>query len=172
LAAVLVSTAGGVNAGSSTASLSISASVPQACVVAATSTLAFGSYDPVVTNVSSALSGTGSVSIRCSKGSSAITIDLDAGAFASGSQRRMQGAIVTTDFLNYSITQPAPTSPWTSCAGSTVWGSLVGGSVFTPSGVTWSASSPQTFTVCGSIGGGQNVSAQSYADTITVTVNF
>src|SRR5436190_621224 len=81
-------------------------------------------------------------------------------------------ATVTTDFLNYGITQPATTSPWTSCAGSTVWGSTVGGSVYTPSGVTWSAAAAQAFTVCGSVPAAQNISAQSYSDTVTVTVNF
>lgn len=158
--------------GSNTGSLSITASVAQTCLVSATSTLAFGTYDPVVTNASTALTGTGSVSIKCTKGSSGITLDLDAGAHASGNQRRLQGATVTTEFLNYGITQPATASPWTSCAGSTVWGSTVGGSLYTPTGVTWSASAAQAFTVCGSIPGGQNISAQSYTDTVTVTVNF
>jgi spore coat protein U-like protein len=159
-------------AGTSTNNLSITAAVAQACVVSATSTLAFGTYDPVVANASTALPGTGSVSVKCTKGSSGITIDLDGGSFVSGSQRRLRGATVTTEFLNYSVVQPATTTPWTSCAGSTVWGSTVGGSVYTPAGVTWSASAAQAFTVCGSIAAGQNVQAQSYADTVTVTVNF
>ena len=171
-ALLLGGTCGLALAGSSTGSLSITATVAQTCSVSATSTLAFGAYDPVVANASSALTGTGSVSIKCTKGSSGITIDLDAGAHVSGTQRRLQGATVTTDFLNYGITQPATTSPWTSCAGSTVWGSTVGGSVYTPSGVTWSAAAAQAFTVCGSVPAAQNISAQSYSDTVTVTVNF
>ena len=172
IALLLCSTSGLALAGSSIGSLSITATVAQTCSVSATSTLAFGAYDPVVANAASALTGTGSVSIKCTKGSSGITIDLDAGAHASGTQRRLQGATVTTDFLNYSITQPATASPWTSCAGSTVWGSTVGGSVYTPSGVTWSAAAAQAFTVCGSVPAAQNISAQSYSDTVTVTVNF
>jgi len=163
---------GSAHAGSNTGSLSVTASVAQTCVVSATSTLAFGAYDPVVANAATALAGTGSVSTKCTKGSSGITVDLDGGSHASGNQRRMQGATVTTDFLNYSVTQPAATSPWTSCAGSTVWGSTVGGSVYTPAGVTWSASAAQAFTVCGSVPAAQNVSAQAYSDTVTVTVNF
>ena len=172
IALLLCGTCGLALAGSSTGSLSVTATVAQTCSVSATSTLAFGAYDPVVANAASALAGTGSVSIKCTKGSSGITIDLDAGAHASGTQRRLQGATVTTDFLNYGITQPATTSPWTSCAGSTVWGSTVGGSVYTPSGVTWSAAAAQAFTVCGSVPAAQNISAQSYSDTVTVTVNF
>src|SRR2546426_8203955 len=123
IALSLCGTCGLALAGSNTGSLSIPATVAQTCSVSATSTLAFGAYDPVVANASSALTGTGSVSIKCTKGSSGITVDLDAGAHVSGTQRRLQGATVTTDFLNYGITQPATTSPWTSCAGSTVWGS-------------------------------------------------
>src|SRR5947207_13906252 len=125
IALLLWGTCGLALAGSNTGSLSVTATVAQTCSVSATSTLAFGAYDPVVANASSALAGTGSVSIKCTKGSSGITIDLDAGAHVSGTQRRLQGATVTTDFLNYGITQPATTSPWTSCAGSTVWGSTV-----------------------------------------------
>ncbi len=159
-------------AGTNTGSLSVTSSVAQSCIVSTTSTLAFGAYDPIVANASSALPGTGSVSLKCTKGSSAITIDLDAGGHASGSQRRMLGG-TSGDFLNYGITQPATTTPWTSCAGSTVWGSTVGGSVYTPSGVTWSAAAAQAFTVCGSVPAAQNVSADgSYTDTVIVTVNF
>lgn len=172
VAIALFGACGVASAGSNTGSLSVTASIAQTCSVSATSTLAFGTYDPVITNAATALTGTGSVSIKCTKGSSGITIDLDAGAHASGVQRRMQGGTVTTDFLNYGVTQPATTSPWTSCAGSTVWGSTVGGSVYTPTGVTWSALAAQAFTVCGSVPAAQNVSAQSYTDTVVVTVNF
>jgi len=163
---------GTATAGSNTGSLSVSSSVAQTCIVSSTSTLAFGAYDPVVANASSALMGTGSVALKCTKGSSGITIDLDAGSHASGNQRRMIGG-TSGDCLNYSVTQPSTTSPWTSCAGSTAWGSTTGGTLYAPTGVTWSASSAQAFTVCGSVPAAQNVSADgSYTDTVTVTVNF
>ena len=156
-------------AGFNTGSLSVTSSVAKTCSVSTTSALAFGAYDPTAAG---ALPGTGSVSIKCTKGSSAITIDLDAGLHASGSQRKMFGG-TSTDLLNYSVTQPETTTPWTSCAGSTVWGSTVGGSVYTPSGVTWSAAAAQAFTVCGSVPAAQDVSVDgSYTDTVIVTVNF
>ena len=155
-------------AGSNSATLSVTSSVAQTCTVT-TSPLAFGAYDPIAV---SALAGTGSVSVKCTKGSSGITIDLNAGSHVSGSQRRMLGG-TSGDFLNYDVTQPATTTPWTSCAGSTVWGSTVGGSVYTPSGVTWSAAAAQAFTVCGSVPAAQDVSVDgSYTDTVIVTVNF
>jgi spore coat protein U-like protein len=168
-AMVACSIGSGAWAGTNTGSLSVTSSVAQSCIVSTTLALAFGAYDPIA---ASALPGTGSVSLKCTKGSSAITIDLDAGGHASGSQRRMLGG-TSGDFLNYNVTQPATTTPWTSCAGSTVWGSTVGGSVYTPSGVTWSAAAAQAFTVCGSVPAVQNVSADgSYTDTVIVTVNF
>ena len=161
----------GTWAGASTGSLSVTSSVAQTCTVSSASTLGFGAYDPVVANAASALAGTGSVSLKCTKASSLITIDLDAGGRVSTNQRRMVGAS-SGDFLNYNITQPATAAPWTSCAGNTTWGSTVGGSVYTPSGVTWSSLVAQAFTVCGSIPAAQNVPADAYSDTVTVTVNF
>src|SRR5437773_2266548 len=102
-----------IGSGAWAADLSVTSSVAQSCIVSATSALAFGVYDPTA---ASALPGTGSVSLKCTKGSSAITIDLNAGAHASGAQRRMLGG-TSGDFLNYGITQPATTTPWTRCAG-------------------------------------------------------
>ena len=168
-AMVACSIGSGAWAGFNTGSLSVTSSVAKTCSVSTTSALAFGAYDPTAAG---ALPGTGSVSIKCTKGSTAITIDLDAGLHASGSQRKMFGG-TSTDLLNYNVTQPETTTPWTSCAGSTVWGSTVGGSVYTPSGVTWSPATAQAFTVCGSVPAVQNVSADaSYTDTVIVTVNF
>src|SRR5256884_5451964 len=159
----------GAWAGTNTGSLSVTSSVAQSCIVSTTLALAFGPYDPTA---AIALPGTGLVSLKCTKGSSAITVDLDAGSHASGSQRRMLGG-TSGDFLNYNVTQPATTTPWTSCAGSTVWGPTVGGSGYTPSGGTWSAAVAQAFTVCGSVPAVQDASAdRSYTDTVVGTVNF
>src|SRR5437773_11119405 len=118
IALLLWGTCGLALAGSNTGSLGVTATVAQTCSVSATSTLAFGAYDPVVANASSALAGTGSVSIKCTKGSSGITIDLDAGAHVSGTQRKMLGG-TRTDVLHYNGTQPATTTPPTTCAART-----------------------------------------------------
>lgn len=169
-AAVMASCIGtGTWAGTNTGSLGVTSSVAQACIVTSTATLGFAAYDPIVANATSALAGTGSVSITCTKDSSGITIDLNAGGHVNVNQRRMVGG--TGDFLNYNILQPATTSPWSSCTGTT-WGSTVGGSAYSPSGVTWNSNAPQAFTVCGSVPAAQNVSAGTYSDTVTVTVNF
>src|SRR5438132_13834108 len=100
LALLLCGTSGLALAGSNTGSLSITATVAQTCSVSATSTLAFGAYDPVVANASSALAGTGSVSIKCTKGYTANTIDLDAGTHDWGTQRRILGVNVTIYLQN------------------------------------------------------------------------
>jgi spore coat protein U-like protein len=154
------------------ATVSVNTTINSYCAISATP-ITFGSYDPIGANSASgvALTASGTISLTCLKGSSP-TIDLDAGLHVTGSQRRMLDG-TSGDFLNYGITQPATTTPWTSCAGSTVWGSTVGGSVYTPSGVTWSASSTFSFNVCGSVPSGQNPSVGTgYLDTVVATVNF
>jgi spore coat protein U-like protein len=171
-AVLLCTNPGSALAATTTSSLSVTAAVAQKCSISATSTLAFGTYDPVVTHASSALDGTGSVTVKCTKGSSGITIDLDGGANLTGTQRRLKGTTVTTEFLNYAITQPDTASPYTACPYTTTWGSTVSGSVYTPASVSWSASTGQQFTVCGRVASAQNVTAQAYTDTVTVTVNF
>ena len=154
-----------------TSNMDVSASVVQTCVITASPTLAFGTYDPIVANASSPLPGTSTISVKCTKGSSAITMDIGVGAHASSTQRRMLGGS-SGDFLSYHITQPATASPWTSCAGSTAWGTAAGGSLYTPTVSTW-GTTPLTFTVCGSVPAAQNVGVDaSYADTVLVSVNF
>src|SRR4030088_1300176 len=60
-------------AGSAPANLAVSALVNANCTISTTA-LAFGSYDPVVTNAATALNGNGTVVIACTKGSApAIT---------------------------------------------------------------------------------------------------
>jgi spore coat protein U-like protein len=152
--------------------LNVSASVASSCVITATSAVAFGAYDPVVANAATPLTTTGLVSVKCTKGSSAITIDLDKGLNAgAGTQRKMLGP-TSTDTLDYNLYKPAATSPWSDCSGTTVWGSTAGGSVFTPT-VTWASNAARDFTVCGSIPANQNVGTDAaYADTVVATVNF
>jgi len=81
-----------------TANLSITATVNGTCTIT-TSTVAFGSYDPVVTNAATPLDNSGAVTVTCTKGAG-TRIDLGLGANASGSTRRMQGP---TDLLTYEL---------------------------------------------------------------------
>ena len=156
------------HAANATANLAVSASVSANCTIS-TGALAFGAYDPVVTNASTALNGTGSVSIACTKGS-APNITLDLGANAVSSQRNMKNT-GNTDVLGYQLYQPPNTTPGTACTfpGTTVWGTS-GAQIFTPTSPGSKAS--RTYNVCGTVSAGQDISVGTYQDTVVATVNF
>jgi spore coat protein U-like protein len=155
------------HAGSTPANLAVSASVAANCTIS-TGAVAFGPYDPVVTNASTALPGTGSVSIACTKGSApAITLAL--GLNAVGAQRNMKIVGGGTDVLGYQLFQPPDNTPGTACPGTTVWDTSVGGT-FTPTAPASKAS--RTYNVCGTVAAGQDVSVGTYNDTVVATVNF
>jgi spore coat protein U-like protein len=157
------------HAASATSNLSVTASVTANCTISTTA-VAFGAYDPVVANASTALNGNGSVSIACTKGS-APNITLDLGANASGSQRNMLVTGGGTDVLAYQLYQPPNTTPGTACTfpGSTVWGTSVA-TTFTPTAP--SSKTGRSYNVCGTVAAGQDVSVGSYQDTVVATVNF
>ena len=154
-------------AGSTPANLAVSAQVNANCTIT-TSAVAFGSYDPVSANAASALPGTGSVTIACTKGS-APSITLGLGLNSAGSQRNMKIVGGGTDVLGYQLFQPPDTTPGTACPGSTVWDASVGGT-FTPTAPTTKAA--RTYNVCGTVAAGQDVSVGTYNDTVVATVNF
>jgi spore coat protein U-like protein len=139
-----------------TANLSVSATVAKNCSITTTA-VAFGAYDPIVTNAVAPLDGTGSVVVTCTKGAG-TRIDLGLGANASGTTRRMAGG---GDFLTYELYQTT--------ARTTVWGSGAAAGLTIPVAPSKAA---RTFTVYGRVPGGQDVTATSYADTVVATINF
>ena len=157
---------GPASAGQQTSNLPVSANVTANCTIS-TSAVAFGAYDPVVANASTALPGSGSVTVACTKGS-APNITLGLGSNASGSQRRMKAG---AEYLNYELYQPADTTPGTACAGTEtqVWGTT-GSAIFTPTAP--GSKTARTYNVCGTVAGGQDVSVGTYNDTVVATVNF
>ena len=145
------------SAASASASLAVSASVVNNCTIS-TSPLAFGSYDPIVTNASADLDGAGGVTITCTKGA-ATTIGLNTGSNALASVRRMKDA--GTNYLTYELYQEAGrTTVWTNA----------GAGLLTPAAAPSKA--PRSFSVYGRVASNQDVPAGSYTDTITATVNF
>src|SRR5258708_39806074 len=110
VAAGMLANTVGLIAASSSASLGVTASVANNCTIS-TLPLAFGSYDPVVANASTALDGTGTVTIACTKGAT-TTIGLGLGSNASGSTRRRTDGPGT--YLTYAGRQDR--------SHSTVWG--------------------------------------------------
>jgi spore coat protein U-like protein len=154
VAAVLASAS--LSAGSATTNLSVTATVANNCTIS-TSTVAFGGYDPVVTNASSPLAGTGGVTIACTKGA-ATTVGLGLGSNADGSTRRMANG---SEYLTYEL--------YKEVGHTNVWGNS-GGDLFTPAAAPSKA--PRTFTVYGQVAAGQDVPAGSYSDTVVASVNF
>ena len=147
-----------LQAGSSSANLNVSATVNNNCTIS-TADLAFGTYDPIVTNATSPKDGTGTVTITCTK-NAATTIGLDAGSNApgSGTTRAMLAGGVK---LSYEIYKES--------ARTNVWGNS-GGGLFTPAAAP--NFNPRSFTVYGQIPAGQDIPAGSYTDTVLATVNF
>ena len=144
-------------AASQTANLNVTASVSAVCTIS-TVTVAFGAYDPVVTNAATDLNGTGTLVVACTKGAAA-TIDLGVGGNLSGGSRRMSSGI---DFLNYALYKDA--------ARTQVWGTgLAGGTTATYN----SASKASTnITVYGKVPQAQDVTDGSYSDVVVATINY
>jgi spore coat protein U-like protein len=145
-----------VSAGTATTNLSVTATVSNNCTIS-TTTVAFGAYDPVVTNASTALDGAGGVTIACTKGASS-TIGLGLGSNASGATRRMANG---SNYLTYEL--------YKETGRTNVWGNS-GVDLYTPAAAPSFA--PRTFSVYGRVTAGQDVPAGSYSDTVVATVNF
>ena len=152
MAAVASHTVQPVAAAIHTADLAVTASVTANCRVAA-GAIAFGNYDPIVTND---LDATGSFQVRCTRGGSA-TLSLDDGNNPTAGTRRMEGA--SGEYLNYNL--------YTTNAYATIWG----GTNTVNFGPTPN-SAFATVDVFGRRPAGQDVAANSYSDTVTITADF
>ncbi len=158
--------AGPLAGASATATLSVSVTVSGNCQISASS-VAFGSYDPIVTNLSAPVTGTGGVTITCTRGTSA-SLTLGPGANPTGATRRMRGG---TSFIAYELYKPASESPGAPCsfASPKIWGTA-GDAVFTPSSAP--SREPRSYNVCGRIPEAQDVLAATYFDAVVATANF
>jgi spore coat protein U-like protein len=161
VAALLVAASVSFASSTATSDLSVSASVADNCIIS-TSPLAFGSYDPISANASSALDNTGSVSVTCTSAASAnVTLgqgsNADSGSTDAAPLRRMADG--SSHYLSYSLYSDSDRS--------TAWGNTAGTGV-DHTGTGESAS----LTVYGRISAGQNVPAGSYSDTVVATVTF
>jgi len=148
-------------AGSATSSFTVSASVVASCSITSTP-LAFGNYDPIVTNATTPLDVNGSVTITCTKGAS-TTIGLDPGqnaANATGGATRAM-ATVGPDYLSYELYQDVTHA--------TLWGNS-GGNLFTPAVAP--SKNARTFTIYGRIPPAQGSTTGVYTDTVVATVIF
>jgi len=151
-----------VYAGTTTGSLGVSTTIANNCTFG-TSTMPFGTYDPVGANRTTALTVTGSVAIDCTKNDS-VTLTANTGlnsvsatgscATATCTRAMKSGSFV----LSYDL--------YTSAADTTVWNA----SNTIPATGSGSA---QTVSVYGYIPAGTaSAAAGSYTDTVTVTATF
>lgn len=151
--------AGSSQAGTATANIAVSATIVANCTISA-SALAFGSYDPIVTNAAANLDNTATLTTTCTTGS-APTITLDQGVNpAIGSTAvapARQLASGATNRLAYAL--------YSDSARTTVWGSI---GVATPT----ASGTAQTNTVYGRITSAQNKPVGTYTDTVVATVTF
>lgn len=159
--ALALGLASSVDAAVATSNLSVTASVAANCTIT-TSPVAFGAYDPVSTNASAALNGTGSVSVTCTSGASTtVTLgqggNADTGSTTAAPLRRLKDA--GTNFLSYAL--------YSDAGRTTVWGDTA------PTGAAHTGDGTlHALTVYGQIPGGQNVPAANYSDTVVATITF
>ena len=148
------------HADTGTSTMSVSTTVRHACSID-TTPMAFGTYDGVVANASSALNATATVISTCTSGAAAL-ITMNAGNSAgSGSDdvpvRRMTSE--AGDYLVYQV--------YSDVSRETVWGNTV------PTGVALAGTGlPQSHIVYGSIPSAQMVPEGDYSDQIVVTITY
>lgn len=148
-------------------SISVTASIAASCTFAATPTTAaaFGAYDP--TSVTANDAGVGTIVARCTK-NTGYTLALGVGggtgaAFATG--RYMTGA-VNGDLLRYNL--------FTTTGRTVIWGDgVTGGSgTVTGTGTGIAVAFNQTTSVFGRIFTLQDLSADTYSDTVQVDLTY
>jgi len=158
-------------AASATSTIPVNVRVAQVCAIATTSGLSFASYDPVVINASAALNATGVISITCSKGSAGVTVALGYGLNPSGTTQRQMVGSTASNLIQYNVFQPPSSIAGTSCTfpGVLPWGTSGVGMLTV---TTAPDNAPRLYSICGTIPGAQNVTADAYTDTIVATINF
>lgn len=159
------------SAGTSPGTLTVTASVADKCTVGSP-TLAFGAYDPLVTNSVTDLAGSTSLTYACVKDPGhVIWIDLgqgsNYGSAASPYNATYNAMTDGTDFLAYELCQDAAcTKTWTT--------GDPGASPVTNKGVR--VASPgiagSSTTIYGLVLHAQDVGVGSYSDSVAITINF
>ena len=154
-------------AGTATSDVGISSNIGNVCTIS-TSAVAFGPYNPIVTNAASPLDASGGVTITCTKGAT-TTVGLGLGVNPSASVRRMKDG--GTNMMTYELYQPPDSTPGTACSygSAAVWGNS-GGDLFTPAAAP--NKNARTYNICGEVVAGQDLPSGSYSDTVVATVNF
>jgi spore coat protein U-like protein len=151
-----------VQAGTSTATLSVSIVITASCTINP-ATLVFASTAGT-SLITTAVNGSSTVSVTCTSGSP-YSIAMDNGANASGSRRRM---ISGGNFLNYNLyVDAAHTQPWSTAINSTTC--TTSGDCFLGTG----NGSAQSVNIYGVVPTTATAPPSgTYTDTVTMTVTF
>jgi|SaaInlStandDraft_1057018.scaffolds.fasta_scaffold02614_5 spore coat protein U-like protein len=141
-----------------TANLNVSANINMSCTITTTN-LAFGNYDPIVTNLSDPLNKMASVTSTCTVGSAGV-ITLDNGDhYDEGLGRRMAHATEAGNYLTYSVSNAS--------YGGANWGIGAEAVAYTGTG------SAVEEDVYGSVAANQFTAEDgSYTDTIIASINY
>ncbi len=145
-------------AGTTTTTFAVTATVVNSCVINSAGAMAFGSYDVNL----GAVTDSSVISVNCTKNDT-YTIALSYGGTGNAANRIMLNA---GNQLNYNL--------YTDSGYTKVWNNTCGGpnNCDGGTGAGPGAGNAQTYTVYGQIPAGQNAVAGSYSDSITVTVTF
>ena len=167
LALAMFGAASTASAATAPGTFQVSAQVNGSCVVTSADAIDFGSYDPTAAHASTALDAQGKVSVRCTSGSTGVSVALDqgtnakAGSTCAAPSRQIKSA--AGDLVSYEVYSTSGRDQVWACDSAANAVSLP---VFTSSLV------PVDLTTYGRIPAGQNAAIGTYSDTIGVTVSF
>jgi spore coat protein U-like protein len=151
-------------AATATATIGLSATVTSNCTIS-TAPVGFGAYDPVS---GSNITAEGSVTVACTRNATGLWVGLDTGANGA---RNLKGA-VKNDMLAYSIKRPVSTAANAACPAYGAGDAWDNTSVTALSLTVPLTKASRTYNVCGQIAQGQDMSVDSYSDTVTASINF
>lgn len=168
IALALVPFSSSVMAATATSTMTVTTNVVQACRIAATTNLAFGTYDPTSVNRTTALNATNTVSVSCVAQSTGVELAFDEGQSKESTStcqapaRRMSAG--NGNFLKYNLYQDASRT--------LTWGCAAGANTKAFAASAFPNTDPVTVTQYGTIPAGQDILKGSYSDTVGVTVSF
>jgi spore coat protein U-like protein len=151
-------------AGTTTSSITVSATVANNCAISTTTQLVFGAYDPIVANLSSPLNATANpavLTMACTSGDN-VVLALSVGANGTGAgtgtiTRAMKNGL---NSLSYALYQDSGLN--------TAWGDDPGTNTLAIS----ADGTSHPYNVYGQVPANQNVPAGTYQDTVVATVTF
>lgn len=162
--ATTLAAASWAQAGTATATIGLSATVTSNCTIS-TTPVGFGAYDPIL---GADITAEGSVTVACTRNSTGLWVGLNTG---TNGARNLKGAS-KADPLLYSIMKPLSTAAGAACpayGAGTSWENTSGSALSLTIPETKAA---RTYNVCGQIAKGQDMSVDSYSDTVTASINF